>query len=164
VTPEIRPAKAADAAAIAAIWNKIIVETTVTFTTIEKTPEAVAEDIAARQAAGQGYLVASDGAQLLGLACYGPFRGGPGYRFAMEHTIYLSEAAKGQGLGRRLMTALEEHARTAGHSCLIGAVSGENTAAQAFHSRMGYVEVGRLPRVGHKFGRFLDMVLMQKLL
>ncbi|WP_412563874.1 N-acetyltransferase family protein [Thalassobius sp. MITS945101] len=160
----IRDACAEDAEAIAAIWNQIIRDTTVTFTTSEKTSASIAADIAARQAAGRGFLVAEHQGTVLGMACYGPFRAGPGYRMTMEHTIYLSEAAKGQGLGRQLLQALERHARTAGHHVLIGAVSGENAAGISFHKALGYAEVGRLPDAGHKFGRFLDMVLLQKTL
>ncbi|WP_370644066.1 N-acetyltransferase family protein [Thalassobius sp. Cn5-15] len=160
----IRPAAPKDAAAITAIWNRIITETTVTFTTDLKTPDGIADDISARQAAGQGYLVAVEGDQLRGLACYGPFRAGPGYADTMEHTIYLAEGAQGHGLGARLLSALEDHARTARIRCLIAAISGENTGAQRFHAAQGFAEVGRLPQVGQKFGRSLDLVLMQKLL
>ena len=160
----IRDAQPGDAAVIAEIWNQIIRDTTVTFTTEEKTPETVTADIAARQQAGRGFLVAEDNGVVVGLACYGPFRAGPGYRMTMEHTVYLSPAARGQGVGSALMRALEGHATAAGHHVLIGAVSGENADGIAFHKAMGYVEVGRLLEAGHKFGRFLDMVLLQKTL
>lgn len=164
MTVVIRPAEPTDAPDITAIWNRIIADTTVTFTTDLKTTDGIAADIAARQAAGLGYLVAVEEEQLLGLACYGPFRAGPGYAQTMEHTIYLAEGAQGQGLGRRLLTALEDHARHAGLRCLIAGISGENSGAQRFHAAQGYTEVGRLPQVGTKFSRALDLVLMQKLL
>jgi phosphinothricin acetyltransferase len=160
----IRPARVEDAAAIAEIWNRVIAETTVTFTTELKTAESIADDITTRLAAGRGYLVAEEDGKVSGLACYGPFRSGPGYALTMEHTIYLASTAQGSGLGAQLLGQLEQHARAAGHSSLIAAISGENLGAQRFHTRLGYRDVGRIPRAGHKFGRFIDLVLMQKLL
>jgi phosphinothricin acetyltransferase len=82
----------------------------------------------------------------------------------MEHTILLSPEAHAKGLGRALLTALEDHARTLGITNLIAGVSAENPAGRAFHARMGYAEVAILQRVGFKFGRAMDLVLMQKFL
>jgi len=161
----IRPATAADAPGIAAIWNPVIRDTLVTFNPVEKTEGEIAQTIAARIALNQPFLVAVDGAgQVAGFATYFQFRAGLGYARAMEHTILLAPWAWGKGVGRRLMTVLEDHGRKAGISCLIGGVSGSNPAGIAFHAAIGFVETGRLPRTGYKFGRFHDLVLMQKLL
>ena len=111
----IRPGTAADGAEIAALWNPLIRETAITFTTVEHSAASLAALIAARDAAGRAFLVARDGAGgLAGFAGYGPFRAGPGYARTMEHSIILAPAARGQGLGRRLLTAVEDHARAAG--------------------------------------------------
>lgn len=160
----IRPARAEDAGAIAAIWNKVIRDTTITFTTVEKTKDAIASDIAARQAAGWGYLVADQDGVVIGLACYAPFRGGPGYLKTMEHTIYLSDDRQGQGLGRDLLLALQEHARSAGVRSLVAGIGAENQGSIRFHERMGFATVGRIKDGGTKFDRFIDLVLMQKTL
>ena len=82
----------------------------------------------------------------------------------MEHSILLAPDAAGQGLGRALLTAVEDHARGAGAHTLIGGVSAENAAGRAFHARMGYAEAAILRDVGWKFGRYIDLVLMQKFL
>jgi phosphinothricin acetyltransferase len=160
----IRPAEPRDLAAIMAFWNPMIRNTTVTFSSEEKTPEGLTRMIADRRAAGAEFLVAEEAGQVLGLATYAQFRGGNGYAHAMEHTIILAPEAQGRGLGRALMTALERHARAAGAHVLVAGVSAENAAGIAFHAAVGFTETGRMPEVGRKFGRWLDLVLMQKTL
>lgn len=157
----VRPARAGDAAAVAEIWNAIIETTAITFTTDPKTTEALAADIAAR---GPAFQVAEADGQVIGFATYFPFRGGPGYARTMEYSINLRADARGRGAGRALVSALEDVARTRGVHSLIGGVSGENPGALAFHERMGFAQIARLPEVGFKFGRWMDLVLMQKFL
>ncbi len=154
----IRAAEARDAAAIAAIQNPVIRETAITFNSVEKSPEDVAEAIRDLPC----FLVAEDGGALLGFVSYIQFRRGIGYARAMEHTIVLAPEARGKGAGRALMTAAEDHARAAGIGSLWAGVSGENPDGVTFHARMGYEEVARLPKVGFKFGRWMDLVLMRK--
>ncbi|KEO56172.1 GNAT family N-acetyltransferase [Thioclava pacifica] len=161
----IRPARTADLPALLAIWNPIIRDTTVTFSSEQKTPESLERMIATRRAAGREFLVAETGSgTVAGFASYDQFRGGNGYVHAMEHTVILAPEVRGQGLGRALMTALEDHARKAGAHIMMGGVSGENAAGIAFHAAIGYVEAGRVREAGRKFDRWLDLVLMQKLL
>lgn len=160
----IRDATPADAVALAALWNPVIRDTAATFNSAEKTPADIAAMIATRQAEGHAFLVATAGETLLGFASYAQFRGGVGYARSMEHTIILAPAAQGQGTGRALLSALESRARAAGAHCLFAGVSAENPAGRAFHARMGYAETAILPQVGYKFGRYIDLVLMQKFL
>jgi phosphinothricin acetyltransferase len=159
----IRPARPADAGAIIAFWNPLIRDTLVTFNPVEKTEAEVADSIRAKAAAGHGFVVAEDGGPI-GFASYGQFRAGAGYARAMEHTIILAPGARGRGAGRALMTAIEDHARAQGVHSLIAGVSGGNPEGRAFHAAIGYAEVAVVPQVGWKFGRFWDLVLMQKLL
>jgi phosphinothricin acetyltransferase len=160
----LRAATAADAEGVAAIWNPVIRDTAATFTTQEKTPSGLAADFAAREAEGKAFLLVEDAGQVLGFATYFQFRNGPGYARTMEHTIVLSPAAQGRGVGRMLMTALEQHAKSGGAHSLWAGVSAENPAGLAFHRAIGFAEVARLPQVGHKFGRWMDLILMQKFL
>lgn len=160
----IRDATPADAAAIAAIWNPAIRDTSVTFNAAERSLSDISTMITDRQAAGHAFLVAEASGRIVGFATYAQFRGGVGYARTMEHTILLSPDAQGTGLGRALLTAIEDHARAAGAISLFAGVSAENPAGRAFHTRMGYTEVAILQRVGFKFGRALDLVLMQKFL
>ena len=160
----LRPARDGDIPAILAFWNPLIRETTITFSSEEKTAPGLARMIAQRRAAGREFLVAEEAGAVLGLASYDQFRGGNGYAHCMEHTVILSPAARGRGLGRALMAALEDHARGRGAHGMIAAVSAENAAGLAFHRAIGYAQAGLLPQVGCKFGRWLDLVLMHKAL
>ena len=155
----LRPATEADIPPILAIWNPLIRQTAVTFTTEEKTPETLAAELTAR---GEAFIVAETGGRIAGFASFGPFRAGPGYRHTAEHTVILADHARGRGTGRALMTRLESVARGRDIHTLIGAVSGENAGAIAFHEAMGFARVGLLPEAGHKFGRWMDLVLFLK--
>jgi phosphinothricin acetyltransferase len=156
----VRLATGLDAEAVAAIWNHYIRETSVTFNALEKTADEVAALIATRPA----FFVALDQGRVAGFATYDQFRGGVGYARTMEHTIQLAPGASGRGHGRALMRAVEDHARMGGAHSMFAGVSGENPEGRAFHARLGYAETAVLPAVGWKFGRWMDLVLMQKFL
>ena len=157
----VRRAVAGDAAQIVAFWNPVIEQTTVTFSTELKTEAGVRADIAAR---GDAFVVAEEGGSVLGFATFFAFRSGPGYARTVEHTIILAPEARGKGAGRALMAALCETARGQGMHSMIAGVSAENDAGVAFHAAVGFAEVSRVPEVGRKFDRWLDLVLMQKFL
>lgn len=155
----IRPACPEDAEAIAAIWNRIIRDTAATFTTEEKDPSAIADAMGT-----QPFWVAEENRATLGFATYSQFRGGPGYARTMEHSVHVAQGSEGRGIGRALMAVLEDHVRAQGIHSLIAGISGENSAGIAFHAALGYANTARLPQVGWKFGRWHDLVLMQKFL
>ena len=154
----IRAADEADVPQIQALWNAMIRDTTATFTTEEKTRTGIAEMIADRR--DRFFVFAPDA--VAGFVTWGPFRAGPGYAHTAEHTIILT--TKGQGIGRALMDFAEQRAATQGIHAMIAGISSDNPAAQAFHGALGYVQVGLLPQVGRKDGRWLDLIFMQKLL
>lgn len=159
----IRAATTADAAALAGLWNPWITGTAITFNPDARTPADIAAMIEGRQAAGQGFWLA-EAEGLLGFVTYAQFRSGRGYATAMEHTIILSPQARGRGIGRALMAVMEDHARAGGAHQMIAGVSGENPEGRAFHARLGYAETAVIRAAGFKFGRFIDLVLMQKFL
>ncbi|WP_170504655.1 GNAT family N-acetyltransferase [Ruegeria arenilitoris] len=158
---KIRRAKVADAASIAEITNTIIRDTLVTFTTDERSVESIAKDIVSR---GDGYWVAEKGKQVVGFATYGLYRSGPGYAQCRELTIQLAPDARGQGAGRALVAALETAARVEGVHVLVAGISSANLGAVAFHAALGFKQVGHMPEVGFKWGKRLDLVLMQKII
>ena len=160
----IRPARPADLPAILGFWNPLIRDTLVTFNPVEKTLPDMEAMLAAKTAAGQAFLVAEGAGAVVGFATYGPFRAGPGYAHTVEHTIILAEAARGQGVGRALLRAIEAHARATGAHSIIAGVSGGNPAGRAFHAAMGYSAPIVVPQAGFKFGQWWDLWLMQKFL
>lgn len=160
----IRPARPADAPALAALLNHWIEHTAVTFNPVPKTEEDILLMLAAKSAAGHAFLVADEAGQVVGQASYGQFRAGEGYRTCMEHSISLLPGTPRKGLGRALLTAIEDHARAGGAHQMIAGVSGENPDGQAFHARLGYRHLATIPEAGFKFGRYMDLVLMQKFL
>ncbi len=157
---EVRDAVAADAGQVADIWNHYIEGTAVTFNSAPKSVEETAAEIAARPA----FVVAAEAGSILGFATYGQFRGGVGYRYSVENTVLLAPGASGRGMGRALIEALCDRARAQGHHSMIAGISGENPAGVAFHGRCGFTAVATIPEVGYKFGRWMDLVLMQRML
>ena len=158
---KIRQAITSDASAIAAIWNTEIRDGVTTFNSVEKAVAEIADLISARPNA---FLIAESEGQIIGFATFSQFRSGVGYAHSMEHTVYLDPEARGRGAGRALLGALEDLARAQGVHALVAGIGGENTTGIAFHASLGYVETGRMPQVGRKFGRWMDLVLMQKIL
>lgn len=159
-----REAMPDDAETIRGIWNYHIRETVATFNSLEKSEEDVCLEILNSREAGHAFLVAVDNGTVAGFAKYGQFRPGTGYSGAYEHTVQISRDKTGLGAGRVLMDAIERHARNSGGHTIIACVSGENHEGMGFHRHLGFDNVSILPEVGFKFGRWLDLVLMQKIL
>ncbi len=154
----VRLAGAADAAAVADILNHYIRHTTVSF----KPHEYSQSDVERLIGDAPALFVAEADGRIVGYATYNQFRNGPGYARTMEHSILLAPDARGLGAGRALMAAVEEHARRAGVGSLWAGVSGENPDGVAFHRAIGFEEVAVLPKVGYKFGRWIDLTLLRK--
>lgn len=157
----LRQARLQDAEAIKALANDIIENTQVTFTTKTRTLAEVEAEIRDK---GKRFLVAEVDGDLAGYASYGAFRSGPGYAHTAEHTIHLAPTSRGKGIGRALWDQLEQVARDNGIHVLVAGISGANPGAIGFHTAMGFSKVGQMPQVGRKFGDWLDLVLMQKIL
>lgn len=156
----IRPADADDAFAISSILNAFLATTTIEWTDTPQTTESVLVWLDDHEAV----LVAEEADEVVGVAAFGWFRDvvrRPGYRFTVEHTIHMRQDHWGRGLGRQLMQALIDSARESGKHAMIGVIDGENEASVRFHKRLGFVEVGRMPQIGAKFGRWCDLVLLQ---
>ena len=160
--PTIRPAELDDLPAILAIFNHAVVHTTAVW--IDE-PVDLANRRAwfeARRAAGFPILVSCGGDAVTGFASFGDFRAFPGYRHTVEHSIYVRDGLRGSGTGSVLLQALEAQAQKLGKHRMIGGVDGENLGSIRFHQRRGYRITGRLTEVGIKFGRWLDLVFMEK--
>ena len=150
----VRLAVPADAPQIAAIWTAMIRDTLWTFTSEPKSPPELAKLIAARP--NSFWVIADDAGdagQIDGFATFDAFRGGPGYAQTVEHTVVLRPDALGRGLGQQLMQAAQKAAKDAGYHVMIGALSGVNTRAIAFHKKLGFQQVALMPQVGRKGGQ-----------
>ena len=160
----IRPARPADLPALLEIYNDAVVSTTASWDLEPWTPAQHAEWYATKAAKAHPVVVADEAGEVLGYAAYGPFRGKAGYARTMEHSVYVREGQRGKGIGRALLVAIVESARADGVHALIGGLSADNEVSLALHRSLGFVEVGRLPEVGRKFDRWLDLVLVQLIL
>ena len=159
----VRQAIDQDAFDICDIHNDVIRNTDATFTTQTRSPDDVLAQIHER---GPAFLVAEKSilSGVIGFATYGRFRDGPGYAATKELTIMLAPSIRGVGLGKKLMAHLEASAPADGLHVLIAGISGSNSDAIAFHRKLGFLETARMPEVGRKFDRWLDLILMQKTL
>ena len=108
--------------------------------------------------------VENDAGKLLAFGSYGTFRAWPAYKYTVEHSVYVHEEHRGQGLGYTLMQALITAARRSDMHAMIGAIDASNAGSIALHERLGFRHVGTLPQVGFKFGRWLDLAFYQLLL
>lgn len=157
----IRDAVAADAAAILPIHNHAVRNTTAVWNEAESDLAGREAWLAARALAGFPVLVAEISGALAGYASFGEFRAWDGYRFTVEHSIYVDPARHRAGIGRALLEALIERARAMGKHAMVAGVEAGNAGSIALHASLGFREVGRLPQVGSKFGRWLDLVFLQ---
>ena len=160
----IRDLADADLPALLAIHNAAVADTTAIW---NDTPVDLADRrafLAARRASGFAFLAAEIEGRLAGYASYGAFRPHQGYARTVENSVYVDAAFRGRGVARALMEALIAHAREDGMHVMVGGIEAGNGASIALHASLGFVETGRMPEVGRKFGRWLDLVLMQKTL
>lgn len=160
MSPRIRRATDADLPTITQIFNDTGVGTTASWRLDPVTVADRRDWFATQQANDFPVLVLEEGGEVVGYASYGSFRSLEGYRFTVEHSIYIAEGFRASGAGRLLMRALMDVARGQGMHVMVGVIDAENEASLGFHERLGFVEAGRLNQIGHKFGRWLDCVFM----
>ena len=108
------------------------------------------------------HLVAEDGGTVVGYAYAVPFRKRPAYRYTVKHSIYVRSDRLHAGIGRQLMTALIDACAAAGFRQMIGYIDAANVASLKLHEGFGFSQVGYLPSVGYKFGRWTDTVMVQR--
>lgn len=155
----------ADLPAILAIFNDVIATSTAIYRDDPITLADRAAWLGERRGGGFPVLVARDaeaGGRVVAVGSYGPFRPQPGYATTVEHTIMVDPAHRGGGLGTRMVSALLERAQRDGHHAMVASIDAENVGSIRMHERLGFAEVGRLPEVARKFGRWLDLVLLQR--
>ena len=167
VTPIVHEATERDLAAILAIYNEVIATSTAVYSLEPVTVEERQTWFRSRCSMGFPVLVALDSANndVLGFASFGEWRGAwPGYRYTVEHTVHVRHDVRGQGVGRALVEDLFPRALALGKHVMIGGIDAANDASIRFHERLGFERVAHFHEVGHKFGRWLDLVFMQRFL
>jgi L-amino acid N-acyltransferase YncA len=161
--PIIRPSQSADVPAIAAIYAHHVRHGTGTFETEPPSDADMAQRRADVLAKGLPYLVAEQGGRVLGFAYCNWFKPRPAYRFSAEDSVYVAHDAPRQGIGRALLAELSGQAERTGVRKLIAVIGDSgNHGSVGVHRATGFTDVGVLKSCGWKFGRWLDVVLMEK--
>lgn len=160
----IRMAAAADAAALARIYNHYVRETIVTF---EEEPVAdveMARRLADVQAASLPWLVAEEEGGVVGYACARPWKPRRGYRFSTEVSVYLDASHGGRGLGTKLYAQLLTELRTRRIHAAMGGIALPNDASVRLHEKLGFEKVAHFREVGFKLGAWIDVGYWEKIL
>ena len=162
--PQIRDAETADLEAITAIYNDAVLHTTSIWNEDAVDLAERTAWFADRTARGYPVIVAVDGSGVLGYATFGDWRPHSGYRHTVEHSVYVRDGERGRGIGKALMIELIHRARTLGKHVMVAAVESSNTGSIIMHKRLDFLQVGRMPQVGAKFDRWLDLTFLQLVL
>jgi L-amino acid N-acyltransferase YncA len=159
----LRPATGADMAAVQAIYRRHVLEGLATFEEIPPEEAEMRRRFEDVTGLGLPWLVAEAGGRILGFAYAGRFRARSAYRFALEDSIYLDPTATGRGFGRALLVRLLAESEAAGARQMLAVIGDSaNAGSVGVHRSCGFEHVGVFRNVGFKFGRWVDVVMMQR--
>ncbi len=159
---QIRDALDTDLAGILRIYNDAVQNSTAIWNDRIVDLDNRRAWLAERHDQGYPVLVAIDeGGQVAGYASFGPWRPHDGFRHTVENSVYVSPDHRGSGIGRSLMKALIERARMLEKHVMVAFIESENRASVHMHQQLGFIHVGQMRQVGCKFGRWLDLTMMQ---
>lgn len=159
----IRPVRPADIAAVTAIYGHAVRCGTATFELTPPDEAEMARRFAQLASEDLPSLVALSGDCITGYAYAGRYRARPAYRFTLENSVYLDPAWQRRGIGTALLNELIAQSAGRGFRQMIAVIGDSaNAASIGLHARAGFAMIGTLPKVGFKFGRWLDSVLMQR--
>lgn len=160
----IREATEADLPCILDIYNEVIENTTAAYVYEPHTLEMRRSWFHDLKQGGWPVFVSEENGVVTGFGCIGVFRNKPGYRYTGEHTVHVHAEHRGRGIGKALLLVLIDEAKRMGLRTLVGGIDSANTVSLKLHAELGFVETARMPQVAWKFGRWLDLVLMQLML
>lgn len=160
---EVRRATDRDSRAILEIYNAEVLTSTATLDLVPRTEEEQRSWMAAHSGVYPA-LVAEAGGEVVGFASLSPYRPRPGYSTAVENSVYVASGVRGQGIGRLLLEAVLDNARSHGFHSVIARITAEQEPSIALHKACGFEIVGVEREVGRKFGRFIDVAIAQLLL
>lgn len=160
---DLRDAAAADIPEIQGIYAHHVLHGTGTFEEIPPSIEEMTARFANIVERGWKWRVATDATGVLGYGYYNQFRDRSAYRFTVEDSIYVRDDVRGQGVGKLLVRQLLEDATAQGFRQMIAVIGdSENTGSIGVHASLGFQMIGTMRAVGLKFGRWLDVVMMQR--
>lgn len=157
----VRLAIDTDVPSITKIYNDAVAYSTAVFTETLATASERLTWMRSKVSRGYPVFVAEGDEQVVGFASFGDFRAWPGYRYSVEHSVYVQADSQGRGHGSELMTALVQSAKELGKHLMIAGIEAGNRRSIDFHSRIGFKLVGVLHGVGRKHGRWLDLAFME---
>ncbi len=153
------------ASEIQAIFNDAILNTTALWEYAPRSLEDVEAWLRQKQAASFpvfGIVDATD--RLVSFGSYGPFRHFPGYKYTVEHSVYVAPSERGRGFGKLTLLALIESARLSEYRTMIAGIDADNEASIRLHRSLGFEHTGTISAAGYKFGRWLDLAFYQLVL
>ncbi len=159
----IRLAQLSDAEMIRAIYNVEVLETTVTFDMVERTLDEQIAWIADHSGSYPAIVACGADGIVVGFASLTAYRPRPAYSTTVENSVYVHREHRGAGIGSLLMESIIATAQDHGFHSIIARIVGDHHASIALHERVGFTQIGREIEVGRKFGKWLDVVLMQKM-
>jgi phosphinothricin acetyltransferase len=158
----IRDAVEGDLPGVLAIYNDVIATTTAVYSEAPVTLDDRRNWWQSRVAASYPVLVAADRSGILGFSSFGDFRAWPCYRSTVEHSVHVRADRRGEGLGSQLLIPLFSRAAALQKHMMIAAIDAQNEPSLQLHQRLGFERAGVFREVGFKFGRWLDLVFMQR--
>ncbi len=161
---QVRLATLDDAEAIREIYNLEVTGSTVTFDLVPRSLADQQEWLRARAGAHPAVVAETDDGEVAGFGSLSPYRDRPAYSTSVEDSIYVHSAHRGEGVGRVLLSELLRLAEVHGFHAVMARIVGGHEASITLHTGCGFRLVGIEREVGRKFGKWLDVVLMQKLL
>jgi phosphinothricin acetyltransferase len=162
-TVATRLARLDDAEPLRQIYNLEVQTTTVTFDILPRSLDEQRDWLAARNGA-HAVVVAEDGGEIVGFASLSPWRSRPAYATSVEDSVYVHRDHQGRGVGRALLTELVDVARAHGFHAVFARIVEGHASSIALHRSVGFEVVGTEREVGRKFGRWLDVTVMELLL
>jgi phosphinothricin acetyltransferase len=159
----IRPATAADNPAIAAIWNREVLQSAATSDTEPRDPDAQRAWLAAH-GPRHPVIVAAEGDEVVAFGALSPYRTKPSYACTVEDSIYVKDGWRGKGVGGLVLGRLLQLAQAHGHHSVVARITAPNEASLALHTRHGFARVGHERQVVFKHGTWLDVLTLQQVL
>jgi phosphinothricin acetyltransferase len=158
----LRDATESDLPEILSIYNDVIATSTAVYSEAPATLEDRREWLRVRNGQGFPVIVSMDETGITGYGSFADFRSWPGYKFTVEHSVHVRADRRAHGIGAAIVAELVRRAKAMGKHVMIAGIDADNIASLRLHERLGFEKVAHFREVGWKFGRWLDLVFMQR--